>query len=297
MKNIFVLGSLNMDLSIFCDRLPQAGETILGDGFLCNGGGKGANQAVAASKLGGKVKMLGAVGNDVFGLKLVKGLKKYRVDVKNVLKKNTSTGVAVIVVEKDNRIILDSGANYAVKFEEVEQRLTKQAKEGDYLIVQLEIPFSVVEKTLILAKKLKMVTLLNPAPAARLSENMLSSVDYLIPNETEAELLTGISYNGENIKEICNNLLQKKVKNVIITLGDKGCVYCNGSDYLAVASKKVAAVDTTAAGDTFIGAFAAQLSRGDNVQNALTFANTAASITVTRKGSQQAIPSLAEVCI
>lgn len=295
MKNIFVLGSLNMDLSISCDRLPVAGETLIGGGFISNSGGKGGNQAVAASKLGGKVTMLGAVGKDVFGCKLIKSLADYGVNTKYIVKKDCSSGVAVIVVENDNRIILDSGANYELKFADFEDALRKKARKGDIFITQLETPLEVVESGLVLAKSLEMVTILNPAPAAELSDKILSNVDYVIPNESEAEMLTKTNYNSNNVDEIIFSLLKLKVNNVIMTLGDKGCAYYDGKQVVRVQAKKVDAVDTTAAGDTFIGAFAAKLAVGESIEKALEFSNAASALTVTRKGAQQAIPTLNEV--
>lgn len=295
MKNIFVLGSLNMDLSISCDRLPVAGETLIGGGFISNSGGKGGNQAVAASKLGGKVTMLGAVGKDVFGCKLIKSLADYGVNTKYVVKKDCSSGVAVIVVENDNRIILDSGANYELKLADFEDALRKKARKGDILITQLETPLEVVESGLELAKSLEMVTILNPAPAAELTDKILSNVDYVIPNESEAEMLTKTNYNSNNVDEIIFSLLKLKVNNVIMTLGDKGCAYYDGKQVVRVQAKKVDAVDTTAAGDTFIGAFAAKLAVGESIEKALEFSNAASALTVTRKGAQQAIPTLNEV--
>ncbi len=296
MKNIFVMGSLNMDLCITCPSIPVAGETLIGSGFLSNSGGKGANQAVAVSKQGCKVNMLGAVGHDIFGAKLLKCLKNYNVNVNYVSKKDCSTGVAVIIVENnDNRIILDSGANYQYCVSDFEKTLRKNAKENDIFIAQLETPLNTVKEGLKLAKELKMITILNPAPAQTLDDEIFSLIDFLIPNETEAEQLACIKYNGSNVVEIGKSLLKKKVKNVIITLGDKGCVYFNDNETKHISAKKVQVLDTTAAGDTFIGVFASCIAKGQNVVEALEFATKAASLTVTKKGAQQSIPTYKEI--
>ncbi len=290
MKKVFVIGSVNMDLVISSDRLPLIGETIHGRDFFTNPGGKGANQAVAARKLGGDVRFCTCVGEDDFGNILTDVLKGYGVDTRYVNKVQGPSGCAVItVVNGDNCIILGAGSNAKLDAEKVDECLL-EAEEGDILLVQLEISHNAVMHALKSAKEKGMVTILNPAPAQGLKKELLDYTDILIPNETEAMELSGKDNFEEGIEELC-----KKVDTVIVTIGSRGSIYCHKNERVNYACPKVKAVDTTAAGDTFCGALAARLSLGESMNSAIKFAHHAASLTVTKKGAQQSIPYESEV--
>ena len=293
---VFVVGSINMDLVIRADRMPQSGETIRGAGFMTNPGGKGANQAVALAKLGAEVYMVGGVGNS-FGEELVNTLQDYGVNTEFVCRyKDVSSGIAVIVVANgDNRIILDSGANGKVDMALVDEALQK-AEPGDYLVAQLEIGLDTVQYAMTRAKELGMVTVLNPAPASKLSERVLASCDYFMPNQTEAEFYTGIYPCDESSAHRCAaELAEKGVRNVVITMGEEGSVGVFDGAFVKVFATKTNAVDTTAAGDTYVGAFVTKLSEGETLETAMQFASKASAITVTRSGAQRSIPFRREV--
>lgn len=293
---IFVVGSINMDLVIKAPFMPENGVTISGNDFMQNPGGKGANQAVACAKLGGASYMVGNVGN-AFGDQLEDTLASYGVNTSYVSKDmGVSSGIAVIVVvDGDNRIILDSGANYTIKKENVEIALN-DAEEGDYLITQLEVPSEIVKFALEMGKQKGLITVLNPAPATKLIDGILENVDYFIPNQSECEFYSGIyPINKKLAIKAANVLKNKGVKNVVITLGENGSCTITENSYISVDAYKVDAIDTTAAGDTYIGAFVTALSSGKNIEEAMKFASKASSITVTRRGAQQSIPYLNEL--
>ena len=292
---IYVAGSLNMDLVIKAPFMPENGMTISGEGFMTNPGGKGANQAAAIGKLGGEAYMMGCVGN-AFGDELKETLKKYGVHTEYIAKiADVSSGIAVIVVvDGDNRIILDAGANGKVSEALIEEALS-DAEKGDYLVCQLEISQKIVRYALQRAKEKGMITVLNPAPAAVLEEGILESCDYFIPNQSEAEFYTGIYPKEEaSAKQCAEALAAKGVKNVV-TMGAEGSAYVGGGKYVRVDSFKAEAVDTTAAGDTYVGALVTRLSEGADIEEAMTFASKASAITVTRRGAQQSIPLRREV--
>lgn len=281
---IYITGSLNMDLCIESPYMPKAGETITGGNFMTNGGGKGANQAVAAGKLGGKVAMCGVVGNDGFGETLLNNLKEAGVDTSCVRKCECSTGIAVIILaEGDNRIILDKGANARLNKEDIDQFL-KNAGKGDIYLTQLENPTEVIGYGLKKAKEKGMTTILNPAPANKDIIPYLSFVDIITPNESETELFGGRE-----------KLSESGIEKIVITLGGKGYeIYGRdgGKTYPCI---KVKAVDTTAAGDTFCGGLAVGLSEGKTMEEACAFGSKAASIACTKKGAQQSVPTKEEV--
>jgi len=288
---IFVVGSINMDLVINAPYCPNQGETMSGSNFLQNPGGKGANQAVAVAKLGGDSFMVGAVGN-AFGKDLIETLEGYGVNSKGVrVIDNVSSGVAVIVVvDGDNRIILDAGANGLLTKDLIDDAF-KNASKGDYVICQLEVSQEIVNYTFEKAKELGMNTVLNPAPAKPLIDGILANTDYFIPNQTETELYTKIyPESDESIKSAYQTLKNLGVKNLLITLGVQGSTFINDKEFIHVNAHKVNAIDTTAAGDTFIGAFVTKLSEGASVKEAMEFASKASSITVTRRGAQVSIP-------
>ncbi len=292
MKKVLILGSLNMDLVITAPREVKQGETVHGSGFMTNPGGKGANQAVACGKLGAAVMMGGCVGADAFGTTLVSGLQACHVNTACIRTVDgASTGVAVItVVGGDNRIILDSGANACVTTGDVDALLA-HGGAGDIFLTQLENPTDVVGYALQRAKAQGMITVFNPAPMDDAVAPYLSDVDYLIPNETELAVLTG----SDDVTAGIKRLTVLGVPNVIVTLGDKGYSARCGDTVFAEPCVKTNVMDTTAAGDTFCGAFVTRLSLGDDVPAALSYANRAAALTVTRRGAQCAVPTADEV--
>ena len=293
---IYVLGSINMDMVANVPYMPKSGETLSADKFYTNPGGKGANQAVAIAKLGGEVKMIGKVGNDAFGAPLKEHLSAFGVNVDFITRAETNSGLAMIIVEKgDNRIILDKGANYAITEKDVDEGLF-DAKEGDVLVMQLEIPLEIVEYAARLAKSKNMTVVLNPAPAVKLNENLMQYVDIVAPNESEAEILTGISPAGDvEIALTVKKLYALGAKRVIITLGGRGSVISEGQSITYIKPRKVKVVDTTSAGDTFIGAFVLKFAGGASAVEAANFASVASSITITREGAANSIPTLKEV--
>ena len=280
-----------MDLVIQSPIAPEKGMTVTGEGFMMNSGGKGANQAAAIAKLGGDVRMVGCVGK-AFGEELKSALIDYGVNVDLVqTKTDVASGIAVIIItDRDNRIILDKGANAKVTPDIIDYALSF-AEEGDYLVLQLEIPIDSVCYALQAAKAKKMITIFNPAPAAKLLDGGIANCDYFIVNQSEAKFYTDIYPTNAQSAKQCAEILQKQgAKNVLITLGERGSVYACKDGFYSVSAYTVDTVDTTAAGDTYVGAFVTYLSEGNGVEDAMTFASKAAAITVTRRGAQQSIP-------
>lgn len=295
---IFVVGSLNMDLVIKAPFMPDNGMTITGKEFMMNPGGKGGNQATAVAKMGGNAYMVGCVG-DAFGNQLKNTLESYNVNIDFVKKTDCiSSGVAMIViVDGDNRIILDRGSNGCVKKELIDDALSL-AEKGDYLVCQLEINDDGVLHAVKTAKGKGMITVLNPAPAKIIDDEILKNCDYFIPNQSECQFYTGIYPNNMDDAKACFEILKSKgIKDVIITLGEKGSCYCGESGCCMIPCFKADVVDTTAAGDTYVGAFVAMLSEGKSIKEAMMIASKAASITVTRMGAQQSMPNRGEVKI
>lgn len=284
---IYVAGSLNMDLVVSSAYMPQTGETLCGNGFFTNCGGKGANQAVAAAKLGGKVAMCGVVGNDVFGKTLAESLQNVGIGTSCVhVADDTNSGVAVIVVVNgDNRIVLDSGANGKLTKQMIDEFLTDATQEDIY-ITQLENPIDVVGYGLQLAKKKGMTVVLNPAPANKGVLPYLQYVDLLVPNETELALLGG--YEA---------LFGCGVKKIVATLGGDGYEICSPAERKRYSCGKVKVVDTTAAGDTFCGGMAVGLSEGMTLEQACALGSTAATLACTKKGAQQSMPLRSDVAL
>ncbi len=297
MKKLIVLGSLNMDISIQSDYMPRSGETINGYGFFMNSGGKGGNQAVAAAKLGAKVQMIAQVGNDIFGKQLVDDLKSYGVDVSNVeISSDVSSGVAMITrCNNDNRIILSNGANHSLDFETIKEKLKKIANPGDIFLTQLENDFEVVQRSIKFAKELGLYTILNPAPARIIDDGFYKYLDLVIVNQSECELLTGIYPETEKAYQTALEVFKDKGVKAIITLGTDGSITNYTGKYEYIASRKVNAVDTTAAGDSYIGALCRYLILEKDFLEGLMFASDVAALTVTKKGAQISIPSFDEV--
>jgi len=296
-NRIVVVGSLNMDLVVQTNRFPQIGETILGSGFMISPGGKGANQAVAASRLGAHVSMIGCIGRDIFGENLLKNLRENNVEISDVeVIEQIATGVAMIILKDgDNLIIVDSGANSSLSVKTVEDK-ANFIKNNDILMVQLEIPFETVERVVDIAKDNGIKVLLNPAPARKLSDAFLSKIDIITPNETECEIITGINVKSvEDAKKAVLLLLKKGIKQIIITMGSKGVVYNSGNEIIHKPVHEVNVVDTTAAGDSFSGAIAVAISQGKGIDDAVDFGNIVGTLTVTKKGAQNSLPTLNEV--
>ena len=289
MKNIYILGSLNTDL-VITSQMPARGETIRGKDFFMNCGGKGANQAAAAAKLGGKVYMAGCVGSDPFGKNMKENLETFGVDVSYVREiDGVSSGVAMIIVtDGDNRIILDGGANVRLENTDVD-KLLESAKEGDIFLTQLENNMDVTGYALKKAKEKGLFTVLNPAPYSDEILPYLPYCDMITPNETELALMNGVE---GNISEVTK---KTPVPEVLVTLGSKGYYYRRGDQEVYGTCPKVKAVDTTAAGDTFCGGLCVAISEGKSREEAFQFASYAASLAVTRKGAMQSIPMREEV--
>jgi ribokinase len=293
MKRILVIGSSNTDMVIKTEKLPVAGETILGGTFLMNPGGKGANQAVAAARLGGKVTFITKRGNDLFGNQAVGLLMREGIDNQYVVKDpELPSGVALITVDSkgENIIVVAPGSNGNLLQEDIPSKVFESGK-FEILILQLEIPIKTVEYSAISASNNGMKVILNPAPAQKLSENLLKHTWLITPNETETELLTGIAVHDIASAEYASTALQQAgVKNVIITMGADGA-YVKSESYTGlVPGVEVKAIDTTAAGDVFNGALAVALAEGKDMKEAVIFANKAASISVTRMGAQASAP-------
>lgn len=299
MKKILVIGSLNLDMTVQVDHTPVVGETILSNRMDMNAGGKGANQACALGKLGADVTMLGAVGRDMYADIQLDSLNTAGVNTTRIIvKEDVSTGIALITVNKegDNSIIVVSGANATLSKRDIDDNLDV-IKESDIVIFQLEVPLETVCYAAGIAKKLGKMVILDPAPVPKdFPEELYRYVDIIKPNETELGMLTGIDNTEEHLEEAVACLKEKGVKDVIVTLGEKG-VYmvdkATGAE--RIPAIKVQAVDTTAAGDSFTAALAIMLAEGKSLREAVIFANHVSSIVVTRKGAQSSIPTLKEV--
>lgn len=299
MKKILVVGSLNMDCVVETPTMPKAGETISGRSVTLVSGGKGANQAYAVGKLGGKVGMIGAVGNDSFGHTLKKNLESVGVETTGLaVMEGETTGQAFITVDDkgENSIIIIAGTNGLVSIELI-QNNKKLIEESDIVIMQLEIPVKVVEYVKDLAISMGKQVIVDPAPAvAGLPDSFWSGIDYIKPNETELEILIGRKMKTrEELIDGAREMLAKGVKGIIVTLGGDGCLFVTKEKETFFEANKVTAVDTTAAGDSFTAGFALALSEGRNLEEAIRFGQKVSAIAVTRKGAQTSIPSREEV--
>lgn len=299
MGKILVVGSLNVDMVMNVDHMPAEGETILCDGMTLVPGGKGANQACAAGRLGTDVAMLGAIGDDDYGALQLKSLSEAGVEVGGLLKKEgQNTGTAFITVNKsgNNSIVVVPGANSAFRPEDIEAN-RELIEQCEIMILQLEIPLDTVCYAAKLAKSLGKTVILDPAPVPEhFPEELYEYVDIVKPNETELGMLTGIAEAQKHLTEAAQVLKARGVKNVLVTLGGDG-VYINpeSGEEILIPACKVKAVDTTAAGDSFTAALAAMLLNGESLEAAAEFANRVSAIVVTRKGAQSSIPTIDEV--
>lgn len=293
MNQIVVIGSSNTDMVVKTGRFPRPGETLLGGEFFMFPGGKGANQAVAAARLGGQVTFVSKVGNDLFGRQALEGFKKENIDIQYIIPDNTTaSGVALITVNGDgeNTIVVAPGANNHLTAEDM-IRFKPAFLAADIILMQLEIPMKTVEQAITIAFDLNKKIILNPAPAQAISREMLKKLFLITPNETEAELLTGIEVSDiPSADKAASVLLDSGVQNVIITLGAQGAFFKSPSRQFLIPSPVVVPVDTTAAGDVFNGAVAVALSEELDWPHAIAFACGAASLSVTRMGAQSSAP-------
>lgn len=297
-RSIVVVGSSNTDMIIRVPRIPRAGETLLGGEFLTAAGGKGANQAVGAARAGGKVAFIARVGRDAFGDQAIAGLLRDGIDVSRVFRdKLTPSGVALIFVAQDgeNSIAVAGGANAKLSPSDV-KKAAGVIRSAGLLVAQLETPLATVTAAVELAVKAGVPVILNPAPARPLPNSLLERISILTPNETEAELLTGIKVtDAAAAAKACSKLRSRGVGIVILTLGERGAFLADANGQRLVPGFKVKTVDSTAAGDIFNGALSVALAEGKAVFDAVRFANAAAALSVTRLGAQPSAPSRADI--
>jgi ribokinase len=295
---ILVIGSFMMDLVVRTPRAPEKGETIIGTGFSRFPGGKGANQAVSAARLGSNVTMVGKVGGDQFGDEALATLKSEKINADYMLQDNNlSTGTGLITLEEngDNRIVVVPGANLAYKSSDLSgiKRLIKKSK---VVVAQLEMDLQMIELAATYTAYYNVPFILNPAPAQILDDRLLEKVTYLTPNETEAEILTGVKILTLEDAEIAGKvLLNKGIQNVIITLAEKGSLIMNKNETIHVPGFSVTPVDSVAAGDSFNGALAAGIVSGRPLKDVVKFANAVGALTVTKEGAIPSLPYLNEV--
>jgi ribokinase len=297
-RPIIVIGSSNMDLVAKAPRIPVTGETLTGTDFFMVPGGKGANQAVAAAKLGAEVVFITKLGKDVFASELLENFKSVNINTQHIEQLNgVPSGIAVIAIDDkgQNMIIVVPGANGKLAPVDVDKAQSDIANAA-VVVAQLEVPIETVEQAAKIANQNNIPFILDPAPAKPLSDELLSRVDILTPNETEAEALTGIKVTDEKSADMAADaLLAKGVKTVIVTLGEKGLLLATQDSKEMIPNHKVNAVDSTAAGDAFTGSLAYGLARGNSITDAAVYANAVAAVSVTRYGAQPSMPTLKEV--
>ena len=297
-RPIYVIGSSNTDMVVKTEKLPMPGETVIGGTFFMNPGGKGANQAVAAARLGGRVTFIARVGADLFGSQALQQFQNENIDTRFVTQDpEFPSGVALIGVDRqgENTIIVAPGSNRQLNVKDVANAFESIA-EKSIILIQLEIPQETVEFAILSGKKKNCDVILNPAPVQPVDNSALRNLSIITPNETEAEMLTGIRITDlKTAEQAARQLHQAGVPNVIITLGSKGAFVSTGSNGKLVAAPKVTAVDTTAGGDCFNGALAVALAEGMKIEEAVAFACQAASLSVTRMGAQSSMPYRKEV--
>jgi len=299
-KKIIVVGSCNTDMVIKAERLPVPGETILGGTFLMNSGGKGANQAVAAARLGGDVTLISKTGNDLFGKQSAVLYTSENINTEFIFSDSKlPSGVALITVDAmgENCIVVASGANSHLKPVDIDKAL-KAIESADIILMQLEIPIETVEYVAELGASKGKKVILNPAPAQALSLSLLQHIDIIVPNKNEAEILSGIKVSdAKSAKRAADIIAKKGVNNVVITLGSQGAVILEKNIYHVVPAYVVEAIDTTAAGDTFCGALCVGLANGKSLLDAVKLAVKASAITVTRMGAQSSLPYYSELSL
>ena len=297
MGDITVLGIFVADISFSGNKIPTTGETILGDSYNIGPGGKGCNQAIAVSRLGVKVNFITKLGNDEYGKPAINKLKEDNIDTSHIiLSNNHKTGVAGIHVDKNtgkNAITVVRGAPSSLTIDEINTNIFKQSK---IFLTQLEIPKEVTLHCLKVAKENGLINILNPAPAIKLSNDFFGLVDYFTPNEIEAEFYTGIKIdNIKDAKESAYKLINLGIKNVIITLGEKGLFFTDGKEEIYIKASQVKAVDTTGAGDAFNGGFSFALLKGKKINECLEFANKVAGLSTTKLGAGDSMPNYEDI--
>ncbi len=291
-KKILVIGSISIDNTIFTKQLPSAGTTTVADSYFQNIGGKGANQACASLFLGGEVSFIGAIGKDHNGDMVEKFLKEQGLHAR-LKRSEKPTGIAFIILEEENaenRILIIQGANTDLQIEDIDKNLDLFT-EGDILLTQFENDMETVSYVIKKAYEKHMLVVVNPAPIKELKEEYYQYIDYLVPNEHELEALS----HKTDILLAAKELLSRGAKNVIVTLGEKGSVLINKDEYIKVEPHKVDAVDTTAAGDSYLGALVTKLAEGKEIKGAMEFASLCSSKTVTKKGAIVSLPHLDEL--
>ncbi len=297
MSDITVLGIFVADISFSGNKLPSTGETILGDSYNVGPGGKGCNQAIAISRLGGKVNFISKLGDDDYGKLAINKLKKDNIDTSNIIISNKhKTGVAGIHVDRNtgkNAITVVRGAPSSLTINEIDTNLFKQSK---IFLTQLEIPIEVTLHCLKAAKEHGLINILNPAPACKLNNDFFKLVDYFTPNETEAEFYTGVKINDEkDAKVSAKKLIEMGIKKVIITLGEKGLFYSDGEEEIYIKATPDKAIDTTGAGDAFNGGLAFGLLKEKPINECLELANKVAGISTTKLGAGDAMPFIKDL--
>ena len=298
MAKIVVVGSSNTDMVVKTPRFPQPGETILGGDFFMFPGGKGANQAVAAARMGGEVTFLCSLGDDLFGQNALEGYRKEKINTQHVLvTEDSPSGVALITVSEsgENQIVVASGANMLLSKAYIESYVDL-LREADVVLTQFEIPMSTLEYLADICRASDTVLIINPAPAQTLKDETLKGLYLITPNETEAKILTGIEVDStEDAKKAALYLLNKGVKNIIITMGKKGAFFMNKEESFLLEPPRVKAIDTTAAGDVFNGVLSVNLAEKKPWKYSIDMANRAAALSVTRMGAQASAPYLKEI--
>lgn len=296
-NKIIVVGSANTDMVVKTDILPLPGETKLGGKFFMNAGGKGANQAVAAARLGGKVTFIAKVGNDIFGKQTLENLHKENINIDYVfVDDDEPSGTALIMVNQrgENCIVVAPGANACLLPADI--GIVNVFASAEIILMQLEIPMETIASVVKIAKINNQKVIINPAPAQTLESELMQGLFLIIPNETEAAFLTGITVSDDaSASEAADVFLKKGVQNVIITLGRQGAFFKNSNIRFTISAPTVKAIDTTAAGDTFCGALAVALTEGKEWDKAIKFAVEAASVSVTRIGAQSSVPYRKEI--
>ena len=297
MKKLLVIGSINMDVIMKVDSMPKPGESTLCPNIITAPGGKGANQAVAASRLGCPTTFIGKLGNDEYGKKLLNNLKENNVDISFTTTQGDQTGIAYIILESNgqNRIIISSGANMSFSSDDLD--IVKNIiSDYDMVLLQLEIPLDIVSDIIKIAKSHGKVVIVDAGPAMACDIRIFQGVDILSPNETEAEKLTGVIINNiEDAIKAGRILLENGIEKVVLKMGSTGALYIDNAGYVLIPSYKVPVVDTTAAGDAFTAAMATRLLMGEDIITAIKYANTVGALTVTKLGAQPSLPFKEEI--
>ena len=302
MPHIAVVGSLNMDLVVQMPAIPKPGETLVGGVFNTYPGGKGANQAIAAARMGARVSLIGRVGADAFGTQLLHAVEHEDIETRHIaVDQESATGVALITVDRQgqNSISVASGANYRLTAEDV-RSAWDQMERVDLLVMPLETPLESLSAAAELAMTHSARIILNPAPAQQLRDDFLEVLDVIVPNESEAEFLTGIAVDSDkNARQAAKALLAQGPSAVIVTLGERGALVAEGAAddpfFHHLEAYKLEAIDATAAGDCFMGAFATCFAEGLTLLEAARFANAAAALSVTKHGAQPSLPHRVDV--